>query len=346
LPFNSSNLWERGSRAVFEPAFRGIEGINAGHKATLDAVRSGEREMTPPPYAGSMAHEYKAYNPDKWVDARKGLKSVGNAVLGAGRENAGLGPLFDMAPEAAAANAASPENGFSSTDIDEAIVNSEGIASLTPEDEFVGPPAPRKTPQEKGLNDAAVQGPTATPYNTLMGMYGQKQPPVPDYSSEIDASKNAAYSAMLMQLGAGIMRGDMASGVEKGGAALTAGNKETRQLSMASKQAQYEADRADRAQDIQILGKAGLIQAAEAKNKVDTANRTGITMNSQLGIVKSELQAYAKALEMEGIVGEEWKQKMSTMTKSILEGRPDLQDMFPYAEYGMGAGANAADFDK
>jgi hypothetical protein len=277
-------MWQRGSRALFGPAFRGIENINAGHKATLDRVQSGEAPVTPRPNAGSLAGEYSYDNmnfggqqPEKSWDVAGGLRTAANATLGAGREEAGLPTLFDV-PEAMRDLSDVPE--LAELPAPEEVPGIPGAA-----EEVASLEAPNKpSPQVSGLTDASVQGKTAKGLEGYRAQYLDKvnepREKVPGLEDMIKEQREAAYSNMLVQLGAGIAGGDMPAGLKAAGVAQAAGNKEARELTTKQRMTQYAADQQERTDQVAGLGQMANWEQQDERMKVEQLVQEGRNINN------------------------------------------------------------------
>jgi hypothetical protein len=100
----------------------------------------------------------------------------------------------------------------------------------------------------------------------LKNMYGTQSPPVPDLADLIKQQRQDSYSHGLVQLGAGIAGDDLSGGISRAGAVAFRGNQEARDLELQSRLLQYKGEQTDIDRNIEILGKAGVIEAQKYRN--------------------------------------------------------------------------------
>jgi hypothetical protein len=122
-----------------------------------------------------------------------------------------------------------------------------------------------------------VQGTGTDPSAAAMlkAMYGMESDPVPDMADLMAEQRRDAYSNALMQLGAGIAGDDLSGGISRAGTVAFQGRQDARDLDLKARMAQYTADRGDIDRDIEILGKAGVIEASMLRSMADNDTEQG-----------------------------------------------------------------------
>lgn len=152
------------------------------------------------------------------------------------------------------------------------------------------------SPLEAGI--AAIPDEGMTLNERLLELVGQR-PEVPNMNDIIEARRKDSYNSMLVQLGAGIAAGDMPGGLERAGAISAQGIESARNLEAQSRMMGYKSEVSGLDRDVDILGKAGTIDAQMAQaNRPAKLDPKGIEIERLIGLGLPRGMATKLAYEM------------------------------------------------
>ena len=180
--------------------------------------------------------------------------NIGNATLGAGRQDVGLPPLFgDSYPE---------DEEDMETQPDPAAETAGIVATVK-----MGPPAPSGTHPSKTDQLAAASGAVkggavkGSALDLLMGQVGKTAGEFPDVSGYAKQQRKDAWSNAIIQIGAGIAGGDLSQGLSKAGDVMAAGNAGAREIEMQGKLAEYQNNQSSIDRDTNVYAKAAQLES-------------------------------------------------------------------------------------
>jgi hypothetical protein len=210
------------------------------------------RDFSPEMVNKAMSEPWEPFRATEYLS--RVPQAIGNAFGGGGEPSSGIAALL-----------AEPE-----------VITEGGIADALSSPQTV---FPGKQVQGTGTDPSAAA--------MLKAMYGMESDPVPDMADLMAEQRKDAYSNALVQLGAGIAGDDLAGGLSRAGTVAFQGRQDARDLDLKARMAQYTADRGDIDRDIEILGKAGLIEAQQFRNEMDRRIQAGRNENETMRFVKS-----------------------------------------------------------
>lgn len=222
---------------------------------------------------------------DDHVDIREGEgETEGGVASLVGTRDAG-GNLQVFTPEEAAT-----------------VIDEKDWATMVASDTGGGSPVDSEKQDQYNAADKTVQGgkgdktDAANAENMLMAMFGMDTDPVPDMADLIEQQRKDAYGNALVQLGAGIADDNLSGGLSRAGTVAFQGRKDARDLDMKSRMAQYGADRQDIQRDIEVLTKAGMINAQKVRAYIDREIQLGRNANEMLRLAREVTRTVADGM--------------------------------------------------
>ena len=172
---------------------------------------------------------------------------------------------------------------------------------------MMGPQPPAAAPEAGGITSLpAVAGQQAGMQGAggqndfmaqLLAMKGASKAKMPDIADILKAQQQGAYSNALMQLGAGIAGNDLSGGISKAGVALNRGNEKSRELDTKYRMAKYDSEEKSFDRDIDIIYKAGQLDAQKARDITSMWIQMGRNENELRRNQQFLIQTYAAQLK-------------------------------------------------
>lgn len=233
---------------------------------TREAVRMSPKG--PSPFRNITPEEINATAAENTNIFSNNAKQIANFTLGAGREGAGLDPLFDVD----LSHVGSPGSSGGSDSKAEQLAAASGAAQKgvkTPGGigDLMGPPPP------DGLTDEATD--TRSALERLLEMADRDYPKTPDFKDLIKQANKDAFNNALIQFGAGIASDDVGGGIQRAGIAAMQGRETAREMDARSRLLGYKAQTDDLARDIEVYGQAAVVEASYARNEVERMQNQG-----------------------------------------------------------------------
>ena len=132
--------------------------------------------------------------------------------------------------------------------------------------DVLGEEKTKEPPQKPLPSDKSVQG-RKDAYSMLMDMYDTKSPDAPNFKNLIDEQKKDAFYGAMAQVAAGIGAGDMSKGIAAAANTAMQGRADARGLEQQSKMLDYYGQGKDIDRNIDILSKAGMIEAQRVRTE-------------------------------------------------------------------------------